>query len=111
MHIYEQISRGNLVQTSSSSLLLLNVEDILGFAQLKAGKFTKIVKRFNIKRAIEEIVSIQMYQAESKQIAMETKFIGFPAKSSNQEDYKPHQRDIPVEHQNLNIESDEKRIK
>jgi two-component system, sensor histidine kinase and response regulator len=41
--------------------LLLNVEDILGFAQLKAGKFTKIIKRFSIKRCIEEIISIQFY--------------------------------------------------
>jgi hypothetical protein len=50
-----------MIQTSSSNLLLLNVEDILGYAQLKAGKFTKIIKRFNIKRAIEDIASIQMY--------------------------------------------------
>lgn len=55
---------------SSSSLLLLNVEDILGYAQLKAGKFQKIVKRFNIKRCIEDIVSIQMYQAEAKKISL-----------------------------------------
>jgi hypothetical protein len=38
--------------------LHLNVEDDLGFAQLKAGKFVKIVKKFNIKRAIDEIISI-----------------------------------------------------
>jgi len=42
-------------------MLLMNVEDILGFAQLKAGKFKKVEKRFNIKRAIEEIISIQSY--------------------------------------------------
>jgi hypothetical protein len=40
-------------------LLLLNVEDILGYAQLKAGKFRKIIKSFNVKRAIDEIISIQ----------------------------------------------------
>ena len=56
--IYEQVSKGNEIQTSSSSLLLLNVEDILGYAQLKAGKFVKNIKKFNIKRAVEEIVSI-----------------------------------------------------
>jgi hypothetical protein len=57
-HILHQILKGNQIQTSSSSLLLLNVEDILGFAQLKAGKFVKIIKKFSIKRAIEDIVSI-----------------------------------------------------
>ena len=36
----------------------MNVEDILGYAQLKAGKFKKDIKRFNIKRAVEEVVSI-----------------------------------------------------
>jgi len=44
--------------TSSSNLLLLNVEDILGFAQLKAGKFVKVLKKFSIMRAVDEIVSI-----------------------------------------------------
>lgn len=56
--IQAQMSKGNEIQTSSSNLLLLNVEDILGFAQLKAGKFIKIIKKFNIKRAIDEIISI-----------------------------------------------------
>ena len=44
--IQAQMSKGNEIQTSSSNLLLLNVEDILGFAQLKAGKFIKIIKKF-----------------------------------------------------------------
>ena len=56
--IYKQVIKGNEIQTSSSSLLLLNVEDILGYAQLKAGKFVKNIKKFNIKRAVDEIVSI-----------------------------------------------------
>ena len=33
-------------------MLLLNVEDILGYAQLKAGKFVKGIKPFNIHRAV-----------------------------------------------------------
>ena len=56
--VYTEVTSSVSIMTSSSSLLLLNVEDILGFAQLKAGKFVKIIKRFNIKRAIEDIVSI-----------------------------------------------------
>ncbi len=44
--------------SSSSNLLLLNVEDILGFAQLRAGKFFKVIKPFNIYRAVNEIVEI-----------------------------------------------------
>ena len=48
-----------MIQSSSSSLLLLNVEDILGFAQIKAGKFLIHEKKFNINRAINEIIQIQ----------------------------------------------------
>ena len=36
----------------------MNVEDILGFAQIKAGKFSKHTKEFNVKKAIEDIMSI-----------------------------------------------------
>jgi signal transduction histidine kinase len=77
-----EICKSVSIMTSSSSLLLLNVEDILGFAQLKAGKFVKVIKGFNIKRAVEEIVAIQQYQAESKNISIRTEFIGFPLKST-----------------------------
>ena len=59
--IHQQMFKGNEIQTSSSNLLLLNVEDILGFAQLKAGKFTKIIKKFSLRRCVEEIMSIQYY--------------------------------------------------
>jgi hypothetical protein len=54
--IYTEITQSSRTMTTSSNLLLLNVEDILGFAQLKAGRFNKIIKRFSIKRAVEEIV-------------------------------------------------------
>jgi signal transduction histidine kinase len=77
---YQFVSKGNEIQTSSSNLLLLNVEDILGFAQLKAGKFQKDIKKFNIKRAVMDIISIQQYQAESKNIEIQSEFIGFPPK-------------------------------
>ena len=97
-NIYNQMFKGNEIQTSSSNLLLLNVEDILGFAQLKAGKFTKTIKKFNIKRCIEDIISIQFYQAKSKDIEISAEFEGFPLKN----DKKEH---------NLIIDSDEKRIK
>ena len=36
----------------------MNVQDILDYAQLKAGKFIKDIKAFNIKRAVDDIRSI-----------------------------------------------------
>ena len=70
-------------QLSSSNLLLLNVEDILGFAQIRAGKFNKNVKMFNIQRSIEDIMTIQMYKSESQNIKLVSDFIGFPFKEDN----------------------------
>ena len=106
--IYQEVFKSINIMTSSSNLLLLNVEDILGYAQLKAGKFVKNVRRFNIKRAIDEIVSIQQYQADCKKITIKTEFIGFPDKNGRKVSSHMH---VPIEDQNLIIESDEKRIK
>jgi hypothetical protein len=55
LEIQKEISGSINIQQSSSNLLLMNVEDILGYAQIKANKFNKIIKKFNIKKAIEEI--------------------------------------------------------
>jgi signal transduction histidine kinase len=109
-HIYNQVTKGNVISTSSSNLLLLNVEDILGYAQLKADKFIKTIKVFNIKRAIEEIISIQEYQANSRNITISHEFIGFPIKKSALEKCK-ETKTPDVADLNLLIESDEKRIK
>ena len=105
--VYTEISKSVSIMSSSSNLLLLNVEDILGFAQIKAGRFVKDVKKFNIKRAIEEIVAIQQYQAETKNIVIQTEFFGFPPKNPDMVNKKGR----PVEDPNLIIASDEKRFK
>jgi len=34
----------------------MNVEDILGYAQIKANKFNKIIKMINIKKSVEDII-------------------------------------------------------
>lgn len=86
-------------------MLLLNVEDILGFAQLKADKFIKIIKRFNINRAIHDIISIQQYQAESKGIELKTEFYGFPSRDGR------FMQDLDTAQMNFFVNSDEKRIK
>ena len=62
----------------------MNVEDILGYAQIKANKFNKVIKKFNIKTAINEINDIQRYKADSQNIQMITSFTGFPKKQDGQ---------------------------
>jgi len=54
----EEVDSSTKVMTTSSNLLLLNVEDILGYAQLKAGRFVKVIRKINIKKVVNEIMSI-----------------------------------------------------
>jgi hypothetical protein len=77
---------------------------------LKANKFIKTIKVFNIKRAIEDIISIQEYQANTRNIAIVHEFIGFPVKKSAKEKCAG-MKHPPVADLSLLIESDEKRIK
>ena len=41
------------VQESSANLMAFLIQDLLDFAQIKAGKFRKNIQSFNIKEAIE----------------------------------------------------------
>ena len=54
----QEIEKSNKIQKNSSQLLLFHVEDVLGMAQLKSGKFRKNESRFNIRRAIDDIIDI-----------------------------------------------------
>ena len=58
VEIFAEYIKSIQTQKTSSSLLLLNVEDILGFAQIKAGRFSKNVTLFDVKKAIQDIMSI-----------------------------------------------------
>ena len=44
------------------------VQDLLDYAQIKSGKFRKNIKSFDLKKTVEEVISIQEKQAESKNI-------------------------------------------
>jgi signal transduction histidine kinase len=39
------------------------VDDLLDFAQLNAGKFRKVIKQFELKDSIEEVIDIQKEKA------------------------------------------------
>ena len=55
---FYEIEQSNVITRNASQLLLFHVEDVLGMAQLKSGKFRKNESRFNVRRAIEDIVDI-----------------------------------------------------
>ena len=59
------------VQCSSSKLLNFYVEDLLSLSQIEKGTFRKTVSRFDVREAIEEVMTIQRDKAESKNILMD----------------------------------------
>ena len=62
--IQEKISRSIGIMKTSSQLLLFNVEDILGIAQIRANKFQKNITEFNVGKCLDDIVGIQQFKAE-----------------------------------------------
>lgn len=57
------IQTSNKIQDSSSSMMSFLVDDLLDFAQLNAGKFRKVLKAFDLRDAIDEVVMIQKEKA------------------------------------------------
>jgi signal transduction histidine kinase len=47
------------------------VNDVLDFSQIRLGKLKKNINGFNLKQALEEIVSMQLDQAMGKNISIE----------------------------------------
>jgi len=56
MSVIDMISTSNKIQESSSNMMAFLVDDLLDFAQLNAGKFRKVMKKFDFKEAVDEIV-------------------------------------------------------
>lgn len=63
---------------SSTKLLLYQVEDILGLAQIQTGKFNKVLETFSVEEAVQEIISIQQFKANSKKVSINSRLEGFP---------------------------------
>ena len=51
------------VQESSASLMSFLIQDLLDFAQIKAGKFRKYIEYFDIREAVEQVMCIQRQKA------------------------------------------------
>ena len=46
------------------------VQDFIDFAQIKAGKFRKNIRQFNIREAIDQVMSIQKLNAKENGIRL-----------------------------------------
>jgi signal transduction histidine kinase len=56
------------ISKTSSKLMLYNVEDLLDMGQMESGNFRKIIQKFNMKKCIQEMLDVQMYKANDKNI-------------------------------------------
>lgn len=62
-YIIQKLKEGKKIQDASSSLMEFLIQDLLDYAQIKAGKFRKNVQSFNIRNAIEKVMCIQRKKA------------------------------------------------
>lgn len=61
--VEKQLVESCEIQRKSSQLLLFTVEDVLSMAQIRAQRFCKKIETFNLAKAIEEVVELQIEQA------------------------------------------------
>ena len=54
----DKLKTGMKTQESSADLMAYLIQDILDFAQINSGKFRKNIIEFDIRQAVEEIMSI-----------------------------------------------------
>ena len=72
--ILYELEIGLNIQDSSSEIMTSMIQDLLDYAQIKAGKFRKNIKIFNIRKSIEKVVSMQRLKADSKGLSMPIEF-------------------------------------
>jgi len=48
------------------------VDDLLDFAQLNSGKFRKVLSNFDLKEAVEEVISIQKDKANMMGVELQS---------------------------------------
>jgi hypothetical protein len=53
------LHEGFKVQESSANIMSFMVQDLLDYAQIKANKFRKELKTFNIRESVERVMCIQ----------------------------------------------------
>ena len=70
---------------SSERILNFLVNDILDFAQMRAGKFRKSTQTFNVSDSVQEVVDVLGFKAQNMNIDVQTEYTNFNRKTL--EDY------------------------
>ena len=74
-NLLKRLKQGKTVQESSANLMSFLVQDFLDYAQIKAGKFRINNVKFNIKEAIEKVMSIQRKKATDMGIDFKVRYL------------------------------------
>ena len=70
-----KIMKSVKVEESSTDLMGFLIQDLLDYAQIKAGKFRKNIKKFNIREAVQSVIDIQYRLANSRGLKLYSEFI------------------------------------
>lgn len=54
------------------------IQDLLDYAQIKAGKFRKNISKFNLREAVQQVMDIQMHQAVKRGIDLQVSYVDIP---------------------------------
>ena len=65
LEIQSKMLESNQIFDSSTNIMKYLIQDLLDYAQIKAGKFNQKVKQFDVKQAIYDVVEIQKHKAKS----------------------------------------------
>jgi signal transduction histidine kinase len=82
-HILERLFTSVEIQDSSADLMTNIVADFLDFAQLKSGKFRLNIQPFNIRDAVEKVISIQKLSATRRNIELCSSFTNISTSPEN----------------------------
>lgn len=66
--IFDEMLESCKISKTSSKLMLYNVEDLLDYGQMESGNFRKNIQQFDVKKAIQEIINVQLYKSSDKNI-------------------------------------------
>lgn len=82
--LLDQLDRGLKVQDSSANIMSFLVQDLLDHAQIRAGKFRKNIKSFDIRETVEKVMCIQRKLANQLKIKFYAKFAKIRKSDSKQ---------------------------
>jgi signal transduction histidine kinase len=68
--IMNNLNKSLQVQDSSANLMTYLVQDFLDYAQIKAGKFRLDIKKFNIRKTVENVMAFQKNAAKDRRIKL-----------------------------------------